>query len=877
MAKRPLRVVQHLFSALVAWVLVCGGPARGQTVDVGAEPAESDGKLSTADEARLQLLSDPDAVKKGTGKDRSRPPFEIYRSQIAPNDVIPWLKPNQWCSLSLDLQANDDDYEGSLQSLPVPLVGMPHEMIYAREARLVKAQRSRLGMPILLPRIPKEKELLVELVRPNAIRADQLYSVPLYPLPAHQMLVMVLTKESNAAYAAWSKYSAMIPATFDRGDGRILDQMRYYRLLLPLEPDKPLLPSHPLTWTAISHIFWEGMEPDVLSASQQTALLDWLHWGGQLIVIGGAGPTYSIFRESFLEPYLPADPTGESRLLVEADLKPLSDSYPPPFRLPTGEEPTRPARSITPEIYERFGLGYTAPEPIKPAAGRPLYVAGLRPREGAVTIPLGEGSPDLLAVESRVGRGRITMLTVNPTDPALVAWGGMDTLVRRVVFRRPEEMMVPMAKSGESFDPQYQDLAMGGPDLSWYRIAARDVGPRVYRAPSENRGLPRRGSPPVGAALARPSASMSVDFATTDGNEGPNLPGVAEWVDSTHVPLICRTLLERASGITVPSSQFVLKVLLAYVLAVAPLNWLLCRYVLRRREVAWIIVPLLAFGFAVGVERIAAYDMGYDSACDELDLLEIQGTFPRGHLSRFASIYTTGRGQYTIKFPNNPTALALPLDIGRSIAGEDLTTSVWRSYPVPALEEFTVQPRSLSMFRSEEMVSLPGSITVEADGPRRVLRNDGGLELRDAKLVDFSDPAEPLETYLGTIAAGATVDLDPAAAPPAPDHIAGFDGPDPTELLAKFLEYVEKRPEAVGELRLVAWSPGPAPGPSFEPVLDRHRGATVVVVHLRYSPPPSPASRHYNSMAPKTAEAAGSSPIPAKAAARRGREEMGAS
>ena len=298
--------------------------------------------------------------------------------------------------------------------------------------------------------------------------------------------------------------------------------------------------------------------------------------------------------------------------------------------------------------------GTLSPEPIQPAVDRPVYVAGLRPREGAVTIPLGEGSPDLLAVESRVGRGRITMLTMNPTDPALAAWDGLDTLIRRVVFRRPEEAAVPRPKAGESFDPSYQNLAMGGPDLSWYRIAARDVGPRIHTPPPDDRGLSRRGSPPIGAALARPTHEHEQSISRRSTATFPNLQGVAEWIDSTRVPVVCRTLLEQASGITVPSSQFVLKVLLAYVLAVAPLNWLLCRYVLRRREVAWIIVPLLAFGFAVGVERVAAYDMGYDSACDEIDLLEIQGSFPRGHLSRFASIYTTGRERVLDPVPRQP-------------------------------------------------------------------------------------------------------------------------------------------------------------------------------------------------------------------------------
>ena len=120
------------------------------------------------------------------------------------------------------------------------------------------------------------------------------------------------------------------------------------------------------------------------------------------------------------------------------------------------------------------------------------------------------------------------------------------------------------------------------------------------------------------------------------------------------LPRLCRDLLEKASGITIPSSPFVLKVILAYLLAVVPLNWLVCRFVLGRREWAWIVVPLLALGFAVGVERAAAYDMGYDSACDEIDVLEVLGGYPRAHVSRFASLYSTGRAEYTISFPTTP-------------------------------------------------------------------------------------------------------------------------------------------------------------------------------------------------------------------------------
>jgi len=79
-------------------------------------------------------------------KEKTRPPVEFFRSQIAPFDILPFVKPNHWSTLALEMRANYDDYTGVLQSDPVPLQGMPHEMIYRRDARLPKAQRMRLGM-----------------------------------------------------------------------------------------------------------------------------------------------------------------------------------------------------------------------------------------------------------------------------------------------------------------------------------------------------------------------------------------------------------------------------------------------------------------------------------------------------------------------------------------------------------------------------------------------------------------------------------------------------------------------------------------------------------------------------------------------------------
>ena len=438
------------------------------------------------------------------------------------------------------------------------------------------------------------------------------------------------------------------------------------------------------------------------------------------------------------------------------------------------------------------------------------------------------------------------MLTINPNDEAMLAWPGLDTLVRRVVFRRPEEPRMAEAQY-EGYNPAPEERGrLLATDLSWYRIMSRDAG--LALAPPALRT--RSSSGPYGRAG---QSTPATDPETLE-NELNRLPSVSDWRDDTKIPRLGRDLLEEASGITIPSSNFVLKVILAYLIAVIPLNWLICRFVLHRREWTWVVVPLVALAFAIGVERMAARDMGYESASDEIDILEIQGDYPRAHLSRMVSVYTTGRSRFSISYPNNPTALALPFDNGRSIRGEEVSTSTWQTFPIPSLQDLAVQPRSMSMFRAEEMLALSGPIRLEGDGSTRRVINGADLELHDAILIDASAGAEKQERWLGTIAAGATVEVDGSDGQDPPERLQFGPGPDINPLLTELRTNWEAREENQGEVRLVAWVKGTSGGQVIEPAVDRQRGYTAIVVHLKAGPPPSPDGTRYNRLATADAE-----------------------
>ena len=87
--------------------------------------------------------------------------------------------------------------------------------------------------------------------------------------------------------------------------------------------------------------------------------------------------------------------------------------------------------------------------------------------------------------------------------------------------------------------------------------------------------------------------------------------------------------------------------------------------------------------------------------------------------------------------------------------------------------------------------------------------NGSELELRDAILIDQAGPAERRERWLGTIAAGAAVEIDgPAGAETAGTRRRRAPAPTPNPFLAELRTNWEPREENQGELRLVAWVAG---------------------------------------------------------------------
>ena len=867
--------------------------ARGQAPGDDALPPPPGESQENTEESRLKKLDDAagDAArivdeKVRREKEKLLPPFELIRTRVAPLDTLPYIKADHWSTVTFEIRSNLDDYKGIVATEAIPLGDSARSIVYRRDAFLSKAKTAALALSTLFP-APIPKQFYAALGREGAIAPDANFSALLKPLYEHQMLILVLARDPNA-YAVWNKMSATIPIAADR-DPSVLDNARYYRFVIPLDSKKPAISANPLAWTTISHVVWDDAIADSLSLDQQRALVDWVHWGGQLIVSGGATPWYATLKETAIGPFLPADVSGTNRMMGRSDWDSLAKEYRPLRNVESvfyveEDQASKPSPLIdVPVQYDTFGLRIPDPRykravPINPDAKRPVFFNGLVPKTNVASrvFRLKDEQRTIFAVERRVGRGRILMLAFNPNDPAILGWPGIDTFTRRVLLRRPEEVVdhklaAELARRGAIGSNYAQYGMLSGPRLSWLRFASRDIG-----AATDRSIIPMRKNNPGPDIVELDSMSVEArskienktvyETIQADSPRGT----VSAWRDDSRFPAETRRMLEISSGIRVPARSFILTVLICYIIALVPLNWIICRYVFKRAEIAWAITPFLALGFAIGVERAAAFDLGYDVASNEIDLIELQPGYDRAHLARFGSIYSSSRKSFTIAFPENATALALPMRGSEGVINEQSLETVFQSVPYPALSSFPVQPRSISLYRAEEMTATGGAIALEREGDgKEWIRNDSTIELRDAELIDVDLYAKSEKKKgrirIGTIApktkvavpgsteGGASSSVGIGSASTAALDDRGIGKLDPADFLEMAASYRWDQSADRGELRLVAWTAGARDGASITPEVERKTGMTIVVAHLRYGsvvdPTPDPASAEYDVLA----------------------------
>ena len=528
-----------------------------------------------------------------------------------------------------------------------------------------------------------------------------------------------------------------------------------FYLIVPSIPGDPVpLPQHALNWTTIAYLVWDDYDPDLLQPEHQQAILDWIHFGGQLIV---SGPdSLDKLQNSFLAQYLPAQ-FERSRNLTNTDIEELNKNW-------TVKLKRNPAEERKLQISDSV----------------PLLGVDFKPHEDAQFVN-GTGE---IAIERKLGRGRIVITAFSLNAPSIRKWRSFKSFFNGVLLRKPARNFGPVKDNPDSVAFEWTDDATSlfDPLLgSTLRFLSRDLsrsGTEV--SVSVNSGVAAEDDIPLNQGFGgfgyqniEENPHLRIRRRKNSGNKR-NLEnhryyggfqdapqsGVAGWNDQSGISNAARNTLKRAAGIKPPSSGFVLKMLAAYLLVLVPLNWFVFRMI-GRVEYAWVAAPLIAIAGAFLVIKFASLDIGFVRSNTQVGVLEIQADYSRAHLAEYSALYTSLSTRYSAEL-DNLTAQSLPFAIDDNPATykpkETLSQVQLRRTVKNRLEGFQIQSNTTGLVHTEYLLDLAGIVSFvppKADDPQSgLVTNSTNIAISNAGVIGRTEGGDYRIAWLGDLAAG---------------------------------------------------------------------------------------------------------------------------
>ena len=770
-----------------------------------------------------------------------------------------YVKPGHFVTVMQTLKANNFDYPGMLRTYPTDANNNPldvyktnYRVSMFRPASLPKGQGKFIESTFFLPQRDNftsqgRYNMRVELLSSRGGSMATQDSAMGTSMRDHEYFIVVLA--ANAEPYIGLKDPKMHSVVVSESEISRDGSLRFYHVVLPKIERRVPLPSTSFAWTTIAYIIWDDLDPAILTQDQQNAMLDWIHWGGQLII---SGPnSLDKLKGSFLAPYLPAE-SGQALKLDQTSFDELNTNW----SLPS--------------------IGNDKKKPMT-AAERSIKFVGNKPMLGVELLkhPLGdflEGTGKLV-VERRVGGGRVAATAFPLTDIRIRLWPNFDGFLNGCLLRRP-------AREFHRNDLVELRMNWSAPDLANYvrdprmactlRYFSRDIGfptgldrpagvSRTATIAQQETAPPRARFPgymdvPLEAPLENTvDKQPKVDDWHFAGYRADNESGVGGWSDLTPVSAAARESLGEAGKIAIPKADFVLKVLAIYLLVLVPLNWLFF-WLIGRVEWAWAAAPIIAIIAAVCVIRLAQLNIGFVRSRTEIAVLETQADYPRGHVTRYTRLYTSLSTGYDLSF-DDPSAVALPFVTNVNfvrLPTESAKYVEFRQDKNTTLSGVQVNSNSTEGVHSEHMVPLgkhankPGGIRLTGNAQQgQSVRNDTPFTLRDVGVLRKVDGVIQV-AYVAEVQPGTAV---PLAYVPSPNNESWVANWDQSLVMSAKVQAQEEDKGAVrlyrlvelaakqlklasGDVRLIAWTDDAVPGMNVYPAPAQNNTRTLILSHL---------------------------------------------
>lgn len=631
-------------------------------------------------------------------------------------------KLGHWLETSTPTIAHNFNQEGQINSVPmlaaaaVKVPGTDFEIGTARSFSLVKGQWKYLPSTIYLPQRSKSFSADMNVALSTSNDALPLYTVPLtttQTMAGFQYHMIVLT--SRPQQVRYLQFTDSIQVRQSSYSSFVTPPLYY---VVVNKPGRPIpLPRNVLNWTTTAYLVWDDLDPEDLDPDQQQALIDWLHFGGQLIL---SGPDcLSKLEASFLADYLPAQSEGKTEIDGQA--------------------------------FESLNENWSVPNRANPAEKRTLVVTESKPVIGiefkphiAASYVTGTGS---LAIERMIGRGRVVATAFSLTSPTVKSWGSFQSFFNSALLRKPRRRF---GKTNDVilFDWADDPSTMYDPLIgSTVRFISRDlvsggtpVNPTeetVLRQQNEqSASFVEDGMETIPLKIGKkPTLTRDTNDTRHYGGFKANAnSGVGGWSDSGAIAESARSGLRSAAGITPPSADLILKMLGVYLLVLVPINWLIFR-AMGKVEWAWAAVPVIAIAGAITVVKVASLDIGFARSNTQVSLLEIHDGYHRGHLSQYSALYTSLSTNYAIEL-DNATGVALPLSLNQPARPKVTPQRLWLQQSLTnRTENFQLQSNSTGLLHAEWIQDVGGDFRINFD---RADPNFDNLKLQNTTTIDLA-------------------------------------------------------------------------------------------------------------------------------------------
>ena len=187
----------------------------------------------------------------------------------------------------------------------------------------------------------------------------------------------------------------------------------------------------------------------------------------------------------------------------------------------------------------------------------------------------------------------------------------------------------------------------------------------------------------------------------------------------------------------IPPASAVGGIILLYILALGPVNYLILKK-LDRRHLTWITVPLIAVLFATGVWFIAFKDKGRDLIANSISVVRFATGSSTARVDTYASLFAPSRSSFRVSVKGDPVVSSLPYSDGPYANGQQVVARVTRSADTN-VELLDMNLWTIRGFLAEQDADLGGTITAdlktEGDRVVGVIRNQTPYELKDCAIV----------------------------------------------------------------------------------------------------------------------------------------------